>query len=147
TQQGNNNAWCQDNEISWLDWSLAVKNADFLRFVREMIALRRRHPALRRRDFLHGAGPYHSLRPDVIWHGVEPFRPDFSGRSRSLAFTLEGTMTSREPDRDFYVSCNAWCEPISFRVPPSPTGRRWHRGVDTALAAPLDIVEPDAGPH
>src|SRR6202040_2608378 len=73
TQQGNNNAWCQDNELSWVDWSLAIKNADFLRFVREMIALRKRHPILRRRRFLDGAS--------AVWHGVEPFRPDFSSWS------------------------------------------------------------------
>src|SRR5581483_2819838 len=52
TQQGNNNAWCQDNEVSWVNWDLSIKNADFLRFVRELIALRKRHPVLRRRSFL-----------------------------------------------------------------------------------------------
>src|SRR4029077_477420 len=54
TQLGNNNAWCQDNDISWVDWSLAEKNKDFLRFVRELIWLRKRHPALRRRRFFTG---------------------------------------------------------------------------------------------
>src|ERR1700682_4371594 len=54
TQKGNNNAWCQDNEISWLDWSLRDKNADFLRFVRELIQLRKRHSALRRKRFFRG---------------------------------------------------------------------------------------------
>src|SRR5206468_3739854 len=67
TQKGNNNAWCQDNPVSWVDWRLAETNADFLRFVREMIALRKRHPALRRRGFFHGG----AKRPDVAWHGVE----------------------------------------------------------------------------
>src|SRR5262249_18234185 len=86
TQHGNNNAWCQDNEISWVNWNLAAENADFLRFVREMIALRKRHPALRRRTFLRGAGPDGTQRPDVIWHGITPGRPDFSAFSRSLAF-------------------------------------------------------------
>src|SRR5213079_2309875 len=61
TQHGNNNAWCQDNELSWLDWELAEANKDFLRFVREMIWLRRRHPALRRRRFFVGelTHPHH----------------------------------------------------------------------------------------
>ena len=71
TQRGNNNAYCQDNETSWVDWSLAVSNSDFLRFVREMIALRKRHPALRRCHFFTGS--------DIAWHGIEPYRPDFSG--------------------------------------------------------------------
>lgn len=139
TQSGNNNAWCQDNETSWVDWGLAIKNADFLRFVREMIHLRRRHPVLRRRRFHNDAS--------VIWHGVEPFRPDFNSWSRTLALTLDGRFTNREPDRDFYLAFNAWREPVRFTIPPSPQGRPWRRIVDTALASPLDIVGLDEGPE
>src|SRR5262249_45198031 len=95
TQQGNNNAWCQDNEISWVDWSQAVKNASFLRFAREMIALRKRHSALRRRRFLHDG--------DVIWYGTEPDLPAFTPQSRTLALVLDGRRTGREPDRDIYM--------------------------------------------
>ncbi len=147
TQRGNNNAWCQDNDISWLDWSLVPQNAGFLRFVREMIQLRHRHSVLRRRAYLRGHGPDGSWRPDIIWHGVEPHQPDFSSGSRSLAFVLDGSLTEREPDRDFYVACNAWSGPLLFHIPPSPCGRTWRRVVDTALASPLDIVAEDAGPQ
>ncbi len=138
TQYGNNNAWCQDNEVSWFDWNLAGRNADFLRFVRELIALRKRHPALRRRRFL--------AKGDVVWHGTEPFKPDFAPTVRTVALTLDGTKTSREPDRDFYMVFNAWREATKFKVPPSPNGKRWRRAIDTALASPLDIVGPDEGP-
>lgn len=138
TQGGNNNAWCQDNEIIWLDWSLVDRNAGFLRFTREMIALRKRHPALRRQWFLRGS--------DVVWHGVVPNKPDFSAWSRSLALVLDGRRTGRELDRDIYMVFNAWIEPLHFRIPPSPQGRPWHRIVDTALASPLDIVGLDEGP-
>ncbi|MCS6852564.1 MAG: glycogen debranching protein GlgX [Gemmataceae bacterium] len=147
TQRGNNNAWCQDNEISWVDWTLASKNADFLRFVREMSALRRRHPALRRRRFFRGRGPNGDLEPDIVWHGVEPYQPDFGYGSRTVAFALDGRQTGREPDRDFYVACNAWNEAVPFVIPPSPSGRAWRRVVDTALASPLDIVGLDEGPR
>jgi glycogen operon protein len=147
TQAGNNNAWCQDNEISWVDWSLSQKNADFLQFVREMIQLRHRHAALRRRHFLRGAGLHEDLEPDVIWHGVEPNKPDFTPLSRSLAFVLDGSQTEREPDRDFYILCNAWEEPLEFRVPPSPSQRIWRRLVDTALRPPEDIRENEDGPR
>jgi glycogen operon protein len=146
TQRGNNNAWCQDNEVSWVDWSLADKNADFLRFIRMMSGLRRRHPALRRRRFFHGTGQQHNLEPDVIWHGVELWEPDFSPTSHTLAFCLDGSQTGQEPDQDIYVACNAWQEALSFRVPPSPSARPWRRVVDTALPAPLDIVEEGDGP-
>jgi isoamylase len=147
TQQGNNNAWCQDNEISWVDWTLAEKNADILRFTRMLSALRRRHPALRRRTFFRGRGPSGDLVPDIIWHGVEPEQPDFSPWSRSIAFSLDGSLTGREPDRDFYVVCNAWQETLLFRIPRSPSGRPWRRVLDTALPSPQDIVEEDAGPR
>ncbi|MHB1425118.1 MAG: glycogen debranching protein GlgX [Gemmataceae bacterium] len=139
TQGGNNNAWCQDNELSWVDWSLVERNAGFLRFAREMIALRKRHPALRRRSYLWGS--------DVIWHGVVPYKPDFSPWSRSLALVLDGRRTGREPDRDIYMAFNAWIGTLNFRIPPAPQGRKWHRVVDTALESPLDIVGLDEGPR
>jgi glycogen operon protein len=145
TQRGNNNAWCQDDETSWVDWTLAEKNRDFLRFVREMIALRKRHPALRRRSFLFGAEG--GLRPDIAWHGLEPNKPDFSPAARTLAYTLDGTQTGREPDRDFYVGINGDRErPAPFRVAKSPSGRPWRRVVDTSLAPPQDIVAEGTGP-
>ena len=146
TQKGNNNAWCQDNEISWVDWRLRDANADFFRFTAMLIALRRRHPSLRRRAFLRGSGPDHNLIPDVVWHGVEPFAPDFSHGSRTLAFCLDGTQTEREHDRDFYVACNAWQEVVPFRIPRSPNGRPWRRAIDTSLLSPLDILGLDEGP-
>src|SRR5205085_1257505 len=117
---------------------------------RMLIAMRRRHAALRRREFFRGSGPNFDMRPDVIWHGTELLRPDFGPTSRTLAFALDGTLTERlapeTPDRDFYVACNAWIEPLDFLIPPSPTERRWHRIIDTARPSPEDIVERDRGP-
>jgi len=146
TQQGNNNAWCQDNTISWVDWTLAEEHADFLRFVRQMIVLRMRHPTLRRRTFFR-RGDGH-LPPDIIWHGVEPCRPDFSWHSQSLALTLDGRSIDRPGviDRDLYIAMNAWQEPLVFNIPAAPSGRRWRRAVDTALPAPQDILGLDEGP-
>jgi glycogen operon protein len=149
TQQGNNNAWCQDNDTSWVDWSLAETNADFLRFVKMLIAMRKRHPALRRRAFFHGTLIEPHLAPDILWHGVEPYHPDFSPGSRTLAYCLDGRQTGRPeepPDRDFYVAMNAWQERVDFRIPHSPSGRPWRRLIDTVLPSPRDIVELDAGP-
>jgi glycogen operon protein len=143
TQRGNNNAWCQDNEVSWVDWTLVERNAEFLRFARALIALRKRHPALRRRDFYRGRGPRGVEAPDIIWHGVEPWKPDFSATSRTLAYALDGRHTGREPDCDFYVACNAWQGPVAFRIPVAPSGRAWRRIIDTALPSPLDLVEPE----
>jgi isoamylase len=146
TQQGNNNAWCQDNEISWVDWDLAEKNADFLRFVRQLIALRLRHPALRRRTFFQGMSG--SKSPDIFWHGVEPSEPDFGFESRSIAFALDGRRIDRPGivDRDIYVALNAYWKPLNFRIPASPSGRPWRRTIDTSLPSPDDAVGLDEGP-
>ncbi|MBI1323738.1 glycogen debranching protein GlgX [bacterium] len=145
TQQGNNNAWCQDNEISWVDWSLAESNADLVRFTREMIALRKRHPVLRRDTFPRGDG----IRPDIVWHGTRPFHPDFSRQSHFLAFTLDGHGQDRggAADRDIYVGMNAWREAIVIEVPHSPTGRQWRLAVETGALPPKDIFEPETGPQ
>ncbi len=147
TQEGNNNAWCQDNPISWVDWTLAVENADFLRFTKQVIQLRQRHPSLRRRTFLVGEAKQ-NRPPDIIWHGTKPCRPDFSEASRALAFTLDGRRCDRPGviDRDIYIAMNAYWEPLTFQIPASPSGRPWRRVVDTSLASPEDAVGLDEGP-
>ena len=144
TQQGNNNAWCQDNAISWVDWTLLDRNADFHRFTRELIALRKRHHALRRSTFFDDRP---GQTPGIVWHGTQPCRPDFSGPSHALAFALDGRKTDRpEVDRDLYVAMNAHWEPANFRIPASPSGRAWRRTVDTSLASPEDAMGLDEGP-
>ncbi len=145
TQRGNNNAWCQDNATSWVNWELLGSNAGFHRFVRMMIALRKRHPALRRKTFFQGSA---SHPPDITWHGVWPAQPDFSQESRSLAFCLDGRGCDCEGliDRDIYVAMNAYWEPLTFSIPASPTGRAWRRAVDTAQPSPDDIIDLDEGP-
>jgi glycogen operon protein len=125
---------------------LQQSNADFARFTTMLIALRKRHAALRRRTFFRGSGPQGTLRPDVIWHGVEPFKPDFTQGSRTLAFCLDGQQTERESDRDFYVACNAWIGTVAFRIPRAPNGKAWRRAIDTSLLSPLDILGLDEGP-
>jgi glycogen operon protein len=146
TQNGNNNAWCQDNPTSWIDWTFTDKNAGFLRFVRQMIALRLRHPALRRRTFLSSTNV--GVPPDVVWHGVHPCHPDFSYDSRSLALALDGRRCDRPGiiDRDIYIALNAYWEPLTFTIPASPSGRPWRRTVDTALPSPDDALGLDEGP-
>jgi len=145
TQRGNNNAWCQDNEISWFDWRLAESNSDALRFTREMIALRRRHPALARHRYLTGrADPVTGLA-DIRWHGVELDNPAWSGKpgaaassrdGRFLAFTLAG-LADEEECLHVVANMSPDAETVSL---PNLAGRRWHLAVDTARAAPEDIT-------
>jgi glycogen operon protein len=148
TQRGNNNAWCQDNDLSWVDWTLKDKNAGFVRFVRELIWVRRKHPVFRRRTYL--AGELTPLTADVRWHGRLPNLPNFGPDSRFVAYTLDGRFHGRddlttEPDRDFYVALNGGAEPVSATVPPSPTGPRWRRLLDTAADSPNDIFPDSSG--
>ena len=137
TQNGNNNAWCQDNDVSWFDWRRTETNSDVLRFVRELIALRRRHPTLSRPDFLTGnLEPARGI-PDISWHGVRPGElPWADPAARFLAFTLAGTSATEE---DLHVLVNMSDRSESVELPGIP-GRYWHLAVDTARESPDDVL-------
>ncbi|MFH1687262.1 MAG: glycogen debranching protein GlgX [bacterium] len=140
TQKGNNNAYCQDNEVSWVDWRLAEENADLSRFFRLLMAFRKSHPVL--------AGgltdPSESDPTAVVWHGVKPEEPDWSWESRSLAVQL--TETSGDRRQEIYVVANAYWKSLRFVLPRLDSRRCWHRAVDTMLAGPDDISEPGREP-
>ncbi|WP_431067214.1 glycogen debranching protein GlgX [Methylotuvimicrobium sp.] len=138
TQGGNNNAWCQDNEISWFDWHLVEKNSDMLRFVKELIALRRRHASLNRSSFLTGEIiPARNL-PDIVWHDADLGEPAWDDEQvRFLAFMLAGLTVDEE---DLYVLLNMSDHKIAAQLPPV-SDRFWHLAIDTAQVSPLDAVE------
>ncbi len=147
SQKGNNNAWCQDNAISWIDWSLARENVHLLRFFRKLIALRKAHPLFRREDFFphapDGTEMAHSLQ--ITWQGLIPGRQDWATECRTLAFLLTGA--SLDPaDDDFFVMLNAHPQQVAdFSVPPPSRKRRWVRIIDTGRPGPRDFVDPDRG--
>ncbi len=135
TQQGNNNAYCQDNEISWLDWRTAESNAGLLRFFQHMIAFRKRCPLLRRASFeLNGEGGFH-----ISWHGVKRMKPDWSNASRTVAMQLTQLYDGGERE-DLHLIANAYSGDLEFELPQIGV-REWFRVADTALASPLDIAE------
>ena len=139
TQQGNNNAYCQDNEISWFDWELVAQNADLFRFFKQMISLRRRHPSLCRTTFLTG-GLNRRGEQDIRWHGLELDQPDWGSGARALAFTLAGD----EPlEPNLHVMMNMDDSAHDFAVPLGD-GFRWTLFADTARESPDDIAEPGA---
>jgi glycogen operon protein len=138
TQGGNNNAYCQDNEISWIDWTLAKENAELFRFFSEMIGLRRRQTNLQRRTFMSGAPNRRGL-PDIAWHGIDLDQPDWnSGYARVLAFTLAADDDWFEPEADLHVMLNMDDQQHDFAVP-SLADRRWTVFADTAKPSPHDI--------
>jgi len=137
SQRGNNNAYCQDNEISWFDWTLLHANADLFRFFRLLIQFRRDHALLRRGTFSSLPDP---KAPKVAWHGARLHAPDWSYESRSLAMHIHGRPENRQDH--LYLIANAHWEPHEFELPVL-AGWKWARCVDTSRESPLDIIEPD----
>jgi isoamylase len=141
TQRGNNNAYCQDNELGWFDWTLTETNRDMFLFVSGMIAFRRRHPCLTRKRFLRGIKTEANRMPDVTWHGVRLHEPGWDdGDSQILGFTLAGATPGEE---DVHVIMNMSEEGMMVELPPIRE-RKWFRAVDTDQHSPMDILEPDA---
>jgi isoamylase len=138
TQGGNNNAYCQDNPTSWLDWDLLEQNRDIHRFVRELCTYRQRRDIVVDGQRLSLADLLQ--RNQISWNGVQPGQPDHSDGSRSLALTL----TSSGHRFRCALMVNAWWEPLTFALPEADFGGQlWHRWIDTALPSPLDIVPWD----
>jgi isoamylase len=135
TQQGNNNAYCQDNDVSWINWDFAKENADLLRFFQLMIAFRKRCPMLRRDTFaLDGDTGFH-----VTWHGTKRMSADWGPESRSVA--MQWTQTHPDGSReDLHFIAHAHWEDAMFELPDIGT-RKWLRLVDTALNSPQDIAD------
>lgn len=137
TQDGNNNAYCLDNEISWLDWTLLDRHADVHRFAANLIPYRARRLAegipLTLNDVLDNSM--------IEWHGVRVGRPDWSHHSHSLAVSLQ----SLRADLLLYGMANAYSEPLTFELPPTPDGP-WRRWIDTALPSPDDITAWTSAP-
>jgi len=144
TQNGNNNAFCQDNETSWLDFGLARKNADIERFEQELIAFRKRHPSFRRAEFFTGRDSNLNGMPDVCWYDEKLQKPDWSKIEHRLAWLIDGSEASDLADQeesDFYLICNADTSPCIFRLP-EPRRGRWYCVADTSHEAPKDILAP-----
>ncbi len=135
TQRGNNNGYCQDNELNWFDWTLPEKNDDLLRFWRLMIDFRKKHPVVHRSRFFTGEVNERNLA-DIAWHGCKLFSPPWNDPSaRVLACTLGGFAG----EADVHVMLNMYWEGLSFELP-TVEGRTWHRVVDTSLPSPSDIL-------
>jgi len=126
SQRGNNNAYCQDNEISWYDWRLYQRHRETWRFTQQMIALRKGHPVLCKEAFYH--------HQDILWFSPEGKPPDwFDPREKRLGCLIYG-----EGEADLCLLFNAAVTEVGFALP-KPHHGRWNRAVDTALPPPSDI--------
>ncbi len=140
TQRGNNNGYCQDNDVSWYDWASADER--LLQFTRRLIRLRHRHPVLCRRRWFQGREPHGPSVADIGWFvpaGKEMSDADWqAGFAKSLGVFLNGDAIptpnergERVVDDSFYIMFNAHHEALEFRLPPRAWGERWTQVLDT----------------
>ena len=144
TKQGNNNTYCHDNELNWLDWDLLETNEDLFRYFKHMIAFRKAHPALRNRYHFRHQDYVESGYPDISWHTTQAWHSDWGEHVRTLAFLLDGqhAKNGRATDNQIYVAMNMHWEDHVFEIPRLPEGMIWHVFADTGQSSPYDIIEP-----
>jgi glycogen operon protein len=137
SQAGNNNAYCQDNELTWFDWSAVDREADLVEFTAGLCRLREKHPVFRRRQFFHGTPAPDTARDDLDWYRPDglPMSPQDWNASfaRAVLIALSGaTGDQTRPDDPFLILVNAWWEDLDFSVPESLRDLAWHVELDTA---------------
>ncbi len=135
TQGGNNNAYCQDNEISWINWEPTNKSVDLHRFFTSLIQFRKTHSNLRRASFDKARGDH---SPSINWHGAKLWQPGWTQESHTLAMHLFGNPS----DNDLYIILNATGQNQLMELPSNSNNVSWYRVLDTATSSPADILEP-----
>lgn len=146
TQRGNNNAYCQDNDISWVDWGLLKRHQDIHRFCKGMISFRKDHIILRKKGFFTGATLDGFTSPDIEWFSSNGEAPEWNGENCMIACVISGDYAvyrNGSPDNDIYMAFNPTTADRVFAVPDAPSNRPWHIAVNTASEPPEDI--PDRG--
>jgi glycogen operon protein len=134
SQNGNNNAYCQDNETSWLNWEDLNANQDTFRLVKELISFRKRHPILHMEQILKSMDYISCGFPDLSFHGTKAWYPDYSYYNRMLGIMLAGRyakINRKENDSNFYLAYNMHWENHIFDLPALPKGMKWHILFDT----------------
>ncbi|MDO4175441.1 MAG: glycogen debranching enzyme, partial [Eubacteriales bacterium] len=136
TQFGNNNAYCQDNEISWLDWTLLEKNHALYQFFRYMIHFRKKHPILRSRT-----NPAKSRFPETSLHALTPWDANYQYDSRVVGITFAGRNEEDTADDIIHVIMNSHWESHQICLPDLPEGMYWHIAVNTFNGPDNDCIE------
>lgn len=137
TQNGNNNAWCQDNETFWINWDLLTKNQSLYRFWQKLIQFRQTHPILRREHFFTGDINPASGIADISWHNTKANDPKFHSPVRSLAFLIDGKDGEEIIDVTIYVVMNFYDQALKFELPSINTSKRWGYVLSTADPDPF----------
>ncbi len=144
SQQGNNNAYCQDNELSWINWNLLDENREIHDFFKKIIVFRRNNAMLRGRDYKKSK--IHNIRdyPDISWHGRKAWNCDWSNDSRLIGMMLCGQqdMPTPSPNEFIYILMNMHWETQAVELPVLLPDYSWHVAVNTDMLPPLDIFSP-----
>jgi glycogen operon protein len=146
TQGGNNNSYCHDNAVSWLDWRNVEKEKELLRFFSKLLAFRQAHPVLRGNRFFEHRDYVGSGKPDIGFHGTRVGQPDWGGASTCLAYLLCGKHATPQ-DNDIYVAINMYWDGLPFQVPPALDGKSWRVAINTSMRSPEDIYDSEGGPR
>ncbi|SFC36689.1 glycogen debranching protein GlgX [Spirosoma endophyticum] len=143
TQKGNNNTYCQDNELNWLDWSAKETNADIFNFARRIIRFRHDHPVLRSPVHFRYWDYVGSGYPDISFHGTKAWSVDQSASSRAFAFLLDGDHAKEGIVKDVmvYVAVNMYWEGLHFELPGLPAEKKWYLVSNTDVPAPNDSFD------
>ncbi|MCK8058467.1 MULTISPECIES: glycogen debranching protein GlgX [unclassified Fusibacter] len=139
TQFGNNNAYCQDNEISWLDWKLTEQNKEILDFAKGIIAFRNAHPVLRGNRHVAATDYQGFGKPDVSIHGVKPWEPDYGGRAIALMYSGDYAKDDVAKNEDIYFAINSHWDTLYFEPPGFDDGKAWHLAVNTSMPPGQDV--------
>lgn len=149
TQRGNNNAYCQDNEISWFDWRQVAKNEELVRFVSTLIQFRRQQPTVRRKNFLQGVGKNGESLADVQWFNAYGNVPDWDAEAQTLICWISPPGVEEDLERkarDVLMVFNASPQTHLFCLPKSVHSRQWALFLDTSQISPEDIYPEVNGP-
>ncbi len=150
TQRGNNNAYCQDNDVSWFDWTLVERNADLLRFARELIAFRRAQPAVRRKRFLASEARRPGMLPDASWFGADGKDVDWDTGDVSLQLLLGAPLDAgvdADVARHVLILMHSGTLPRRFTLPSSARRIAWRLLMDTSAPSPADFHADLKGPR
>ena len=146
TQNGNNNAYCQDNPISWINWEYAESNRFFLDFVKRLIQFRKDHPVFRRGHFFQGKDLNNNGLQDIKWMDEHLHHPDWDkGSTHSIAFSIDGSLIET-PDNDFFVIFNAGNQDKWQKIPAPPDNKAWYQAINTFLDNIESIAPPGQEP-
>jgi glycogen operon protein len=146
TKHGNNNTYCHDNELNWLNWDLLEENADLFNYTQRIIQFRKAHPVLRSKEHFQHRDYKEVGLSDISFHGTSAWRPDWTDDSLVFAYMLSGDHAKGGTIKDdtLYIAINMYWDGLEFELPQVPGDKQWHIFANTSMPAGKDISEVGA---